>query len=57
VGQQFAKRHIVWQVDQFKSIYGIPHVDLLQVGNSTQRKLISVEALHDHYEPMFQAGL
>jgi hypothetical protein len=57
IGQQFLKRHIVWQIDQVKTVHGIPHVDLLQVGNSTERKLISVQALHEDYTPKIPAAL
>ena len=57
VGQQFLKRHIVWQIDQVKTVYGIPHVNLLQVGNSTERKLISVLALHEDYAPKMPVAL
>ncbi len=39
----------MWEVAGFTSINGIAHVEIMQVGDPTERKLISVSTLRDEY--------
>ena len=49
-GKCFKRNGIVWKVVGLTSIHGIPHVEIMQVGNRTELKLISVRTLRDDYE-------
>ena len=49
-GQWFQQNRIVWEVDQFASFNGIPHVRISQVRDHTERKLISVGSLRADYD-------
>ncbi len=49
-GQWFQQNRIVWEVDQFASFNGIPHVRISQVRDHTERKLISVRTFRDSYK-------
>ncbi len=50
VGQWFQQNRIVWEVDQFASFNGIPHVQIMKVDDATEHKLISVRTLRDDYD-------
>ena len=49
-GQCFKQNSIVWEVDHFTSFNDILHVVIMQVGDPTERKLISVNTLRDTYD-------
>jgi len=49
-GQCFLRNRVAWMVDHFASLNGIPHVGIMQVGDPTVRKIISVNALRDDYD-------
>ncbi len=50
-GQHFRRNGAVWEVVEVRSIHQIPHVEIAKVDDPTERKLISVNALLDGYEP------
>ncbi len=49
-GQRFKQNGIAWEVVDFTSCNGIPHVRIMKVGDPTERKLISVRTLRDGYD-------
>jgi hypothetical protein len=49
-GQRFKQNGIVWEVVDFTSVNGIPHVQIMQVRDPTERKLISVGTLRADYD-------
>ena len=49
-GQCFKRNSIVWEVVDFTSVNGITHVQIMQVRDPTERKLISVSALRHDYD-------
>ena len=49
-GQRFKQNSVEWEVVEFGSINGLPHVQIMKVGNPTERKLISVSTLRDSYD-------
>ncbi len=49
-GQRFKQNSVEWEVVEFSSINGLPHVQIMKVGNPTERKLISVSTLRDSYD-------
>lgn len=50
LGQKFLLNTHAWEVIDVKAVNGIPHVQIVKVGDPTERKLISVSALFDGYE-------
>ena len=48
-GQRFQQNRTLWEVVEFKSLHEIPHVRIMQVGDTNERKLISVSALRHSY--------
>ena len=48
-GQCFKQNSIVWEVVKITSFNDIPHVQIMQVGDPTERKLISVSTLRSDY--------
>ena len=56
IGQRVSCKGIAWEVLEIKSLQNIPHVAVMQVGNPTERKLISVRALFEDFDrPQKQA--
>ena len=51
-GQCFKRHSIVWEVVNISSFNNIPHVQIMQVADHTERKLISVSTLHEGYDPL-----
>jgi hypothetical protein len=49
-GQRFKQNGIVWEVVKISSFNDIPHVQIMQVGNHTELKLISVSSLRAAYD-------
>ena len=49
-GQCFKQNSIVWEVVKISSFNDIPHVQIMQVGDPTERKLISVGSLRADYD-------
>lgn len=49
-GQRFQRDRVAWEVVDLASANGIPHVQIVKVGNPTECKLISVRALLSDYE-------
>ncbi len=49
-GQCFKQNGIVWEVEKFTSVHGIPHVQIMKVDGATEHKLISVRTLRDDYD-------
>ena len=49
-GQCFKQSGIAWEVVDFSPVNNIPHVQIMKVGDPTERKLISVSALRDGYD-------
>ena len=49
-GQCFKRNGIVWRVAGLTTINNISHVEIMQVGDPTELKLISVSTLRDDYE-------
>ncbi len=49
-GQRFKQSGIAWEVVDFTSANGIPHVQIMKVDDPTERKLISVSTLRDGYD-------
>jgi hypothetical protein len=49
-GQWFQQNRVVWEVVDFKSFNDIPHVQIMKVGDPTERKLISASSLRDGYD-------
>ena len=48
-GQWFQKNRTVWEVVEFKSFNDIPHVQIMKVNDTSERKLISASTLRDSY--------
>lgn len=48
--QRFQRNRVVWEVVDFSSVNGIPHVQISKVGNPTECKLISVSTLLGGYD-------
>ncbi len=48
-GQWFQKNRTVWEVVEFKSFNNIPHVQIMKVNDTSERKLISASTLRDSY--------
>lgn len=44
-GQRFKQNNTVWEVSRIKPFHGIPHASLVNIGDPTGRKLISVSTL------------
>ncbi len=49
-GQCFKQNGIVWEVVKISSFNEIPHAQIMQVGDPTERKLISVSSLRADYD-------
>ena len=49
-GQRFKQNGIAWEVVGFSSFNGLPHVQMIKLGDPTERKLISVSTLRDSYD-------
>ena len=49
-GQCFKQNGIVWEVVKLTTFNGIPHAQIMQVDDHTERKLISVGTLRDGYD-------
>ena len=49
-GQRYKQNSVEWKVVGFSSINGLPHVNIMKVGNPTERKLIAVSTLRDSYD-------
>ncbi len=49
-GQWFKQDSIAWEVVDFTSANGIPHVHISKVDDPTEGKLLSVSTLRDGYE-------
>ncbi len=49
-GQWFQQNRTVWEVVEFKSFNDIPHVQIMKVNDTSERKLISVRTLRDDYD-------
>ncbi len=49
-GQRYKQNGVAWEVVGFSSINGLPHVNIMKVGNPTERKLIAVSTLRDSYD-------
>ncbi len=49
-GQRFKQNGIVWEVVKITTFNNIPHAQIMQVGDPTERKLISVAAMLDDYK-------
>ena len=49
-GQWFKQSGIAWEVVDFTSANGFPHVQIMKVDDPTERKLISVSTLRDGYD-------
>ena len=49
-GQCFKQQSIVWEIVKISSFNNIPHVQIMQVGDPTERKLISVSSLRAYYD-------
>ncbi len=49
-GQWFQQNRIVWEVMDFTSANGIPHVHISKVDDPTEHKLISVSTLRDGFD-------
>jgi hypothetical protein len=50
-GQWFQQDRTVWEVVNFKSFNDIPHVQIMKVSDTSERKLISACTLRDGYVP------
>ena len=48
-GRCFKRNGIVWEVVKITSFNDIAHVQIMQVGDPTERKLISVSTLRSDY--------
>ena len=48
-GQWFQQNRTVWEVVEFKSFNDIPHVQIMMVNDTSERKLISASTLRDRY--------
>ena len=48
-GQWFQQNRTVWEVVEFKSFNDIPHVKIMKVNDTSERKLISASTLRDSY--------
>lgn len=44
-GQRFKQNNTVWEVSRIIPFHGIPHASLVNVGEPTESKLISVSTL------------
>ncbi len=55
-GQCFKQQSIVWEIVKISSFNNIPHVQIMQVGDPTERKLISVSSLRYDYDLMPAPG-
>ncbi len=49
-GQCFKQNGIVWEVVKITTFNNIPHAQIMQVGDPTERKLISVSSLRAYYD-------
>ena len=49
-GQWFQQNRTVWEVVDLKPLNGIPHVQIMKVTDTSERKLISASALRDGYD-------
>ncbi len=49
-GQRFKQNGVAWEAVELCSLNGIPHVQIVRVGDPTELKLISVSALLERYE-------
>ncbi len=49
-GQRYKQNGVTWEVVGFSSFNGIPHVQMMKVGDPSERKLISVSTLCDSYD-------
>ncbi len=49
-GQWFKQSGIAWEVVDFTSANGIPHVQIVKVDDPTEHKLISARTLRDDYD-------
>ncbi len=49
-GQRFQSNNIVWEITEVRSIYEIPHVHIVKVGDPIEYKLIAVSALLEGYD-------
>ena len=49
-GQCFKQNGIVWEVVKISTFNDIPHVQIMQVDDPTERKLISVGSLRADYD-------
>ena len=48
-GQWFQQNRTMWEVVDLKSLNEIPHVRIMKVSDTNERKLISASALRDDY--------
>lgn len=49
-GLRYKQNGVAWEVVGFISVNGIPHVQMIKVGDPTERKLISASTFHDSYD-------